>query len=93
MKSPGLNSTKYQEYLREKNGHPECPICASERWSFIEETDRESYALLKIDRNNPNISDDPSVVFLIMLVCRNCGFVAPVLRERVAEWVEGQSNG
>ncbi len=89
---PALNSEKYLRYLNSKGGHPTCPICETDGWTFIEEKNQESYAFVKTDRDNPTMFD-ASVAFVALLVCRNCGFVAPVLRERVADWIDENPHG
>lgn len=88
MSDRDLNASDYQQFINSKGARPRCPLCQHEEWSLINETDGQSYGLPKTSRTAPSIGDIHSAPMLL-LSCKNCGFTATILREKVLKDLGG----
>jgi hypothetical protein len=91
MTDRDLDSADYKRFLAKKGIAPHCPLCGSAHWSVVSETDGQSYQFPLLDRKNSNILNMKSSAFLL-LVCANCAFTAPLLREKIASELEGENG-
>lgn len=88
MDDRDLTATDYLRFINAKRGKPKCPLCQEEEWSLINETEGRSYGLTNTSRASPDFGDMRTALVLL-LSCKNCGFIAPILREKVVRETGG----
>ncbi|MBL0936729.1 MAG: hypothetical protein IBJ07_18450 [Rhizobiaceae bacterium] len=91
MVDKDIGSADYLKFINKRNGKPTCPLCQTDHWSLINETDERSYGMLNNSRRNPDFGD-MRTASVLLLVCSNCGFIAPVLREKVTRELWGDNE-
>ncbi len=82
MKDRDLQSEDYKKFVDKKGISPTCPMCSSKRWSLVGETRDRSYQFPLTPRGD-HISGGMQATAFLLLVCDNCAFTAPILREKV----------
>lgn len=91
MADRDLTPEDYEKFLEKIGADPICPICKNDDWGVVSEQDGRSYCLPNYQRNNP-VSTDLRAALILLIACRNCGFIAPILREKIISALEA-GNG
>lgn len=80
------------EYMKAKKVDVSCPRCPSTDWQMMETDGSRGVAL-------PVLGGDGVITAAILpvlpIICRNCGFLWPVARQKIEEWMalrEGAGN-
>lgn len=82
MPDKDLTAEDYIRFINSKGMSPKCPLCSTNGWSLVQEADGKSYGFSKAKRVDPDIMD-MQISTVLILTCKNCGFIAPILREKV----------
>lgn len=82
MADKDLSAEDYLRFINSKAVSPICPLCRTNAWSLIQEKDGKSFGFQQANRKSPDLLD-MQVSPVLILTCKNCGFIAPILREKV----------
>ncbi|WP_155394083.1 hypothetical protein [Xanthomonas albilineans] len=77
-------------FMKAKNVNLQCPRCPATDWQMVESEESRGVALPVLGDDGVTKSD---ILPIMPIVCRNCGFVWAVARQRVQEWMEEKNPG
>lgn len=88
MAEEQIRGADYERFL-DANGMrtPACPLCGHSDWAMISELPNRAYVFLNADRRELSLKGLKGTKVLL-LTCKTCWFIAPILREKVAEFLE-----
>lgn len=71
-------------YMTDKKVDVSCPRCPSTDWQMMETEDSRGVALSVLGGDGATTSN---ILPVVPLVCRNCGLLWPVARQKIEEWM------
>ena len=80
-----LSESDILAFMNDRGVRPTCPHCPKIDWQVAESADARGVALPVLSAEG---AIAPAMIFpVIPLTCRNCGYVWPIARQVVEEWV------
>lgn len=84
-----IDAPELLAFMREKKINASCPRCPSIDWRIMESDDARGLAISILDGDG-NVTTN--ILPIIPIICRNCGYVWPIARQTVEEWMEERTD-
>lgn len=82
---PDYGAADFLRFMDGKGISLKCPCCGQANFSFDEERNGASTAIIKLNRTNPEIFG-ASVGYTVAVFCNNCGYIMQFLRRTMEQW-------